>query len=68
MIRSVDQPREIDWCVGVDGVDGVYGVRRQDGGIAPPEGVGFRMGEIVLIAVRWRDEARGSGCGCHGGW
>ena len=60
---SIDQLRKIDWCGVGDGGDGVDDVGRQDGGIAPTEGVSISAGKIVLIAGFWREEAQGGWSG-----
>ena len=65
MGRGVDHPRDVGLC-GSGG--GINGVRCQDGGVAPPEGVGFCAGEIITIYDRWWDEAWGDRWGCHGVW
>ena len=64
---SIDQPCDIGWCGGSGG-GRVYGVGRQDGGVAPTEDFGLKAGKIFLISSRQLYEARVDGQGCHGGW
>ena len=60
---GVDQPLYIGWC-GISSVGGgVDGVGRQDGGVAPVEGVGISAGKILPIAGCRRDKVRGGRSG-----
>ena len=58
--RSVYQPRNTGWYSS-GGNGRVDCVGRQDGSVAPVEGVGIKEGKIVPIADHWWDEVLGSG-------